>query len=61
MIPEFGEEDAYNNLPKVREITEVALDVAIQLKTLTRLEINVEGGVHLGALLKLLENPHLHG
>ncbi len=29
-IPEFGKEEAYNNLLKMRKITEVALDAAIE-------------------------------
>ena len=60
-ISELGEEEAYNNLLKKRKITEVALDVAIELYALARLEVYMEGGMRFGALLELFEDPHLNG
>ncbi len=56
---EFGEEEAWNDLLKVRKITEVTLNVTIELKALAQLEVNMEGRVCFGALLEMFKDPHL--
>ena len=58
-VPEFGKEEAHKYLLEVRKIAEVALQIAIQFKSLSRLEIHVKSGVFFGTLLELAENPHL--
>ena len=43
------------------KVVEVALDVAVELKTLSRFEEDVEGRVCFWTFLELTEDPHLDG
>ncbi len=41
------------------EVSEVALNIQVELKSLAGFEVDDEGGVRLRAFVKLTENPHL--
>ena len=56
--PELCEKHAEKSLLELLEARKITLDVRVKLESLTRLQINMEGGVRLRALLELTEDPH---